>query len=444
MTHRTLISNFGPRRFALIACLLILGPVLMLAGCAKDTVMVAAPNLYADASAQPYADVPEALRTTDVQVLYATDRQFETIEDVYGYNSKRSRSTGFGLCTVEMGKPDSTWDELVVASTTHERKLDWPLTLTGIDERGRYPALGPAVQIDGKWMDDPAYTAECEKLTKQVHQLLAEQLARTPHKEVFIFVHGYNNSFATGAFRSAQIWHFLGRGGVPVLYSWPAGSTGLLQGYTRDRESSEFTIPHFKIFLRAIASCPEVEKIHIIGHSRGTDVVANALRELHLECRGGDRDTRKELKIGQIVLAAPDIDLDVFMEKFSADRVGHVAERLTIYVSGNDKVIGLSTWLFGSLGRVGRLSFGDLPPEVQGAVKTHPVMCVVDVRAKTDRTGHGYFLSSPAVLSDLILILRDKYKPGEENGRPLKDVPMGFWELDDGYPFINSASAGPK
>ena len=69
----------------------------------------------------------------------------------------------------------------------------------------------------------------------------------------------------------AELWHFLGRQGVPILYTWPAGFGGL-RGYTRDRESGGFTIFHLKQFLRLLASTPELEELNIIAHSRGTDV----------------------------------------------------------------------------------------------------------------------------------------------------------------------------
>jgi esterase/lipase superfamily enzyme len=293
-------------------------------------------------------------------------------------------------------------------------------------------------------VDNPEEVGVRAAETKKLHSLLAERLALTPRKELFVFVHGYNNSFESGAFRASQIWHFTGRGGVPVMFSWPAGSTGLLQGYTRDRESGEFANPHVKNFLRDLASCPEAKKIHLIAHSRGTDILATAVRELHIETRAAGKDTRDELKLGQMVLAAPDIDLDVFIEKFSADRVGFIPEQLTVYVSPNDKAIGLSNWLFGSVRRIGQLAMGDLGHDIALAAKHHPILHVVDMRGKTDRKGHGYFLSSPACLSDLILVLRDGRQPGEANGRPLYDDPKGFWELEDGYPFAKPPPATDK
>jgi esterase/lipase superfamily enzyme len=410
--------------------------LVVVVGCGSTApALVSAPNLFADSEVNPYESVPKALQVNTADVVYATDREPQTIEGVYGYSAKRSRIVSFGLCTVQMGAEDTTWDELVTASTTRSRPEPIPMALTKIDERGRYPSHKGMIEVNGRWVEDPVELEEQAQATQQIHALLSERLALTPRKEIYLFVHGYNNSFASGAFRASQIWHFVGRGGVPVMFSWPAGSTGLLQGYTRDRESGEFANPHLKRLLRDLASCPDVRKIHLIAHSRGTDILGTALREVHNETRAAGKDTRTELKLGQVVLAAPDIDLNVFVERFSADRVGFVAEQITIYASPNDKAIGLSNWLFGSARRIGQLRRADLNPEMATYAKHHPVMDIVDMRGKTDRRGHGYFLSSPAALSDLILVLRDGKRPGAANGRPLYDDPEGFWQLRDGYPF---------
>jgi esterase/lipase superfamily enzyme len=423
-------------RFPLALIVAIVSVVALLEGCgSKAPALVSAPNLYADSTEDPYASVPAELRTNTAAVIYATDRQSEIIEGVYGYNAKRSRTVSFGLATVRMGGPDTTWDQLVTASRSRERPEPLPLALTNIDERGAWPPFTPPVKIDERWVDDPKALEARAVQTQKLHALLAERLALTPKKEVFLFVHGYNNSFASGTFRASQIWHFTGRGGVPVLFSWPAGRKGLLRGYTADRESGEFANPHLKMFIRDVAACPDVEKIHLIAHSRGTDILATAVRELHLECRGEGKETKQQLKIGELVLAAPDIDLDVFVERFGADRVGYVPEQLTIYVSANDQAIGMADWLFGSARRIGQLTYSDLGPEFAAAVKGHPVLSIVDVQAKTIKKGHGYFLDSPAALSDLILVLRDHEAPGKEHGRPLYDDPEGFWVVRDGYPF---------
>ena len=46
---------------------------------------------------------------------------------------------------------------------------------------------------------------------------------------------------------------------------------------------------------------------------------------------------------------------------------------------------------------------------------------------------HSYVFSNPAVLSDLILVLRDGRPPGATYGRPLNQPAEGIWELTDAY-----------
>ena len=63
---------------------------------------------------------------------------------------------------------------------------------------------------------------------------------------------------------------------------------------------------------------------------------------------------------------------------------------------------------------------------------------LVNVNVKSSATGHSYYHSSPAVSSDLILLLRDNRNPGSESGRPLLRGEKNFWQITDGYPFLNS------
>ena len=205
-----------------------------------------------------------------------------------------------------------------------------------------------------------------------------------------------------------------------------------MRGYNADRESGEFTIFHFKQFLRTVASCPEVETVNIIAHSRGTDVALTSLRELHLLLQGQGKDTAEALKLRQVVVAAPDIDFEVFQQRFGQERVFNATEYFTLYLSETDRALGLATWLFDSVKRVGKVDESDLTAGQQEALMAVSTMSVVQDRMKrNDLLGHSYFIMDPAINSDLILLLRDGLRPGAENGRPLKRDGGGFWILSD-------------
>src|SRR5262249_15448627 len=127
-----------------------------------------------------------------------------------------------------------------------------------------------------------ARTSAEEALRSEIERRLD---AATDH-DVYLFIHGYNSEFEWPAYVIAQIWHFMGRPGVPLAYSWPANAPGALRGYQYDRESGEFTVLHLKRFLKVLGSVPNLRRVCIVAHSRGTDVLSTALRELMLEMGG--------------------------------------------------------------------------------------------------------------------------------------------------------------
>ncbi len=435
------MAIFGTRGMAI----LFVGVLLLtaIAGCSSPMALMPTPNVYAWGNVDPFADVPPALQNNHVDVLYVTDRMPEGTSPIgveYGY--KRSRSVGFGISQVEIGH-DVSWDELAKASRSSMRLINLPLTVTKTTELGRFPPtprslieIRPLTTVPDSptaLLGDIEDAAELAAEANFRHELAA-QLAKTPQKEVYVFVHGYNNTFDDSVRTIAELWHFFGRQGVPIAYSWPAGSSGLLRGYEYDSASSEFTVFHLKQMLRVIASCPEVQKVHIICHSRGTDSTINALRELYMEIHASGRDTRAVLKLGTLVLAAPDIDIDVVIQKILTVRLGQVPERCVMYVCGKDKALELSSWLSGGLERLGELKANTFTPAELDVLRSSKTIQIVDALVTLTWFGHDYFHSSPAVSSDLILVMRYHLPPGAENGRPLRVTDNGFWAVDDSYP----------
>lgn len=424
-------------RSVLRADLVILLAILIeCTGCATPKLM-ATPNLFLRGDSNPFAHVPESLRHNEATVLYATDRvstENDSGEKSYGFN--RSTSLAFGLARVEFGE-GVPWDVLEENSLKRVREVDLRPYLRDVDEFARLPASNERLEaVDGKIIVRQTVLDEENATWNELHGRIREALLHTDRKEIFLFIHGYNADFQSSVFTSAQVWHFLGRIGIPASYSWPAGHGGI-RGYTADRESGEFTIFHLKQFIRALAACPDLQKLNIIAHSRGTDVALTALRELHIECMAAGQLTREKLKLGNVILAAPDLDFEVVTQRVGAEGIFTVPRRMTVYISPEDKAIGLSSWLFDSLRRIGRLRLTDLSLFQRKSMKSIPDLEVVDARTRrADPFGHSYFYQSPAVSSDLILILRDDCSAGTENGRPLGREEGSFWMLTDDYPQV--------
>lgn len=425
-------APIGARLSRLVPSLMLAVAIVLLGGC-QGRVLMPTPNLYVGSATDPFANVPPALQSADVDLLYLTDRVPEEKHGRLEYSFGRSRSAAFGSCIVAIGR-DIEWAELAEQSRLRKRDRSLPLRVEVITELGRLPETPlPLVERDGVVMQDPQVLELREKIAEKFRNELQRRLDLAPSNDVLLFVHGYNNSFEDAAMTLAELWHFLGRESVPVLYTWPAGHGGL-KGYAYDRESGDFTLHHLKNALRFLASCPEVEGIHLLGHSRGTDILISALRELFNESRAAGRDPRSEFRIKNLILAAADIDFEVAAQKFGADRTDQGVQRLTLYVSPEDKALGIAGWFFDSVQRVGGLRYEDLPSKYEATRAILKDTYIIDARGHTDFWGHSYFHSSPAVSSDLILLLRHGFDPGAENGRPLERIGTMFWELPPDYP----------
>ena len=431
MWQRTSFARPIGRLYAL-GLLLAVG---LLAGCPGPHLMPT-PNVYVQAPSNPFADVAPSLRTNTVDVLYATDRQPVPRDDgTLAYGSGRSFSLAVGSCVVEIGQ-DVAWDTLVQQSRQAERSQELPLRIRALTEQVRFLATPmPFVLHNGLPTVAPAVQEAYEHAAEQVRQDIRQRLTLTSRKAAYVYIHGYNNTFEDGVLVIAELWHFLGRQGVPILYTWPAGSGGGLRGYTHDRESGEFTIFHLKQFVRLLAATPELEELHLIAHSRGTDVLTSALRELYIETYAAGKDFRTVYRIKNVVLAAADLDLEVVSQRLAAEYVGLGTERTTIYVSDVDRAIGFANLLFMSFRRIGQLRPEDLTDEQRQHLERVARTQLIDARVPTGFLGHAYFYRHPAVSADLVLVLRDQLEPGGP-GRPLHKRGANFWQITPEYPGV--------
>jgi esterase/lipase superfamily enzyme len=417
-------------------CLLILA--LLLTGCSGQRLLMTTPNVYLGDHRDFYGTLDPRLKTTEVPLFFVTDRAPEWDEEGnLRYGSDRSNSLAFGKVVVELGR-DATWEELVEASRTRQRVKPFALEILEVEELVRGPTSPiPFNEVDGRIVMRPDMAAQLAEAKEDFRRLLVQQLALTPRKEVFIYVHGYHNSFDDAAFAMAELWHFLGRIGSPVVYTWPAGYPGVF-GYTYDRESSEYTVYHLRQVLELISSLPEVEKIHLIAHSRGTDVALNAIRELTIQARASGVDPRQKFKVHNLILAAPDVDLQVGAARIVGDELSVSVDRFTIYASPRDKAIGIAARLFASpRGRLGTLGIEDLPDAVAAVLEYSGAnVAIINFEGGSyqgDRYGHSYFRDAPTVSSDVVLMLRDDLDPGPP-GRPLESLGHKFWRVPPGYP----------
>ena len=415
---------------------LVLLALVLVAGCQEQ--FMPTPNMFVGPDAHPL--VPEGVDpstlSSEIELFYITDRKPENTEDgSIRYGWKRSRSAALGRVLVTVGE-DLGWDEFAAATTTHERDVSLPVRIDRIEELARLaPTPMPLIRDGDELITDPDAIKERNEKASRVVELIADRVARSPRKELLVYIHGYRNTFEDAAMVFAGLHHF-SRSFVPVLYTWPAGAPGSIKGYTRDRESGEFTVLHLKRTIEGLSQVPGVEKVHLIAHSRGTDVLFTALRELLIRETAAGRVARESFKLGNVVLASPDLDVDVVIQRIAGEPFENLAERLTVYVSPDDSAIGLAGWLQQSSTRLGRIDLKDVDPFLRRRIAMVDAVDIIEVRLPSDRFGHSYYHRSPAASSDLLLLLRNGFEAGTRERPLLRLIPNYFLLEERDYPFV--------
>jgi len=407
---------------------------LVLGACSSLERLPPTPNLLRDGSgAARLAALPPHLQTPEMEIVYITDRsEIGRSERGPEYGYGRTTSMSFGTATVAL-RPTPTWEELVRLSGQGDEYRGFALEMTQVDQVGEVILTPESLEVFEERLRRTQESREqLEDAKARLLALLKSRLDQTEHKDVYIYVHGFNNSFYDAIARAAILWHSISRQGVFIAYTWPAGYGGPL-GYFYDRESGEFTTFHLREVIKALHDLPEMERLHIIAHSRGTDVATTALRELNIAYRATGADPREEMRLETLMLAAPDLDLEVFTQRFWLENLGVVARRTVVYFSAEDDAIGFSSWLFGSKTRVGALSQIPFSPTQIELIRKMPHIQLVDCKVKGFASSHAYVFGNPAAMSDVVAVLRDRRDAGAEHGRPLQPLENGTWMLDNGY-----------
>lgn len=282
-----------------------------------------------------------------------------------------------------------------------------PRHKVGVVER---PLIGPENE------QEHVVLKEIEKLAEDAFfELVKSKVAELPreNRSCFVFIHGFNVDFDSAARRTAQMHYDLKFESVPIFFSWP--SRGNVRHYFSDRNEIEFSRYVIKEFLSDVAKRVEADRIHVIAHSMGADATCRAIADL------GDRGKIFD----QIILAAPDIDSEVFRVQI-APRMTQTANRTTLYCSKNDWALMLSRNFNDSM-RAGDSSGGAL---------VLPDVDTIDAsEIDTDLLGHSYYGDCLPILDDVNLLMRSSLPPLERRLRPWPvDEQLLYWTLPDAGP----------
>ncbi len=247
---------------------------------------------------------------------------------------------------------------------------------------------------------------------------MQSQLNKASSKNLLVYVHGFQTTFEEAAKRSAQITHDIKFPGITALFSWP--SYGKTLKYQADRETSEVSIIYFRQFLCALRERTNASAIHIIAYSMGNQILLNVLHQL-----AADPTLRSQIKLGQVIFAAPDVQYPIFKQRFSdVLKAPDLATHYTLYASQKDKALYASDFL-NSVDRAGAVG-ADGPYLLMDGID------VIDVSAvDTNYFGHDYHASNSLVLEDISELICTGSSPQERRrlSEMTKDK-IPYWKME--------------
>ena len=321
-------------------------------------------------------------------ILVATTRERDSRPGTY-FGGERAQSVSYATVTV------------AVPPTHVPGKIEWPSRAPGNPETDF--VVRNAAYLDSE---------------REFVKTLNAQLAMRPpgKRRVFVFIHGYNTMFADGLYRFTQIVEDADAPAVPVLFTW--ASRGHVTDYVYDSNSATAARDELEHTLRLVFAS-NAETVNILAHSMGNWVTVEALRQIKISAK-----LPPMKKLGAVVLAAPDIDIDVF--KSQMRRFGKPRKPFFVIVSRDDKALRFSDFIAGGKERLGSYS-NDAELTALGAV----VIDLTDVKA-TDRSNHAKF----AQLAEIAPEMRQVF----EGGVATQGKPEGM----KGQETLASVVEGPK
>ncbi|MEM8838831.1 MAG: alpha/beta hydrolase [Pseudomonadota bacterium] len=222
-------------------------------------------------------------------------------------------------------------------------------------------------------------------------------VSEAAEKSAIIYIHGFNNTFQDAMFRAAQLGEDLKFDGLVFAFSWPA--RGGVNDYVTDLDSAWLAVEYLDQFLDLIAEEDDIKKVHLIVHSMG-----NALLS-HLVQRNGTRLSKQQGKlIDQLILAAPDIDREVFREV--SEHFKRHSEAVTLYASSADIALHVSEQIRGEYPRAGDVP--DAGPLIIDGIDT---MDVSVVESGLFGLKHSTYGDSDQVINDVIQRIRKFDQP---------------------------------
>jgi len=221
---------------------------------------------------------------------------------------------------------------------------------------------------------------------RSFQQKLSEHLMTLPpeRRKILVFVHGYNTNITSAMLQASQFVEDTDYNGVALLFSWASNARTL--EYVYDINSALVARDHLASMFDTI-NLPVVSEYDVVAHSMGTLLVMETSRQIVLTT---GLDPTGKLK--NIILAAPDIDIDLFYEQIKLFPDNQ--RNIIVLVSKDDKALKASRRVAGGVSRLGQASATEISKLGVTAIDLSDV-------EDENSLSHSKFKDSPEVVQQI-------------------------------------------
>ena len=296
----------------------------------------------------------------------------------------------------------------------------------------------------GRWLDASSWFLDEEIKILDVRSLeradfvaqVRAMVADSPHRGLLLLVHGFRTDFDFALRGTAFLANVLDINAPVMVFDWPGNQGSSLSGYRRAQQVATSSATELADTLRLIVREIQPERLWLVAHSMGGQVVVDAFSELYR-----DEDFADDgFEVDDVVLTAPDVDRARFKDQFKAE-LQALARNTTVYVSSNDRAL-LASRLINRARRLGESSLSKEDAELLDTVEAafelvepgSDRVSLVDVTPiNRTRNFHNFSLEVSEYFDDIFLRLTNPETP-ENRLRYQFRTPDGkaYWVLTRG------------
>lgn len=394
----------------------------LLTACSSPVQLMPTPVKFTMGQNDPFEHKEAKGVSTSIPLLYATNRAVFLESRQPFYSIFPSDTLRMGVAQVQVGDGTLDWEQLRRLSTSASERGRPVLSLERMEE---LVALTPQSDVESS-PEAQAYFA-----------LVNQALEVSRHRDLIIYVHGFNNAVWRGTAQAAQFHHFTGRQAVVLAFLWP--SAGSLLSYATDVRSARASVPAFARLIELLSRNTNAEHINVLAFSAGARIASEGLASLAQPKEGETREElRARLRLGQIYFAAPDEDTYRFVTDLR--QYIDLTQRVSLGANLGDRALRFAA-RHQRASRAGRPSAADLTEEQiefvnAASQRLNFDMIRVDPRniPGLGRRAHSFWFSNAWVSSDVLMQFLWHKSPAER-GLQESFTPEGmrFWTFPPDY-----------